>query len=69
MYMLTLNAAETNNTFIFPGLNLGSEAQWGFLLGSPQPSSYGTQYVQDMVCEVVQSVPLYLPIHLSHDRH
>lgn len=40
---------EADNTFVFPGLELGSEAQWGFLIGQPQPSTYGTDYVADFV--------------------
>lgn len=42
---------ETNDTFIFPGLALGSEAQWDFLLAADAPSSFGTEYVQDMVLD------------------
>lgn len=38
-----------NNTFLFPGLELGSEEQWAFLLGQPEPSSYGTDYVRDFL--------------------
>lgn len=34
---------------MFPHLELGSEAQWPFLLGGTEPSSYGTQYIQMMV--------------------
>lgn len=49
LYKLHGDYVETNDTFIFPGLNLGSEAQWDFLLGASDPSTYGTQYVQDMV--------------------
>ncbi|KAM0714913.1 hypothetical protein Q7P37_009378 [Cladosporium fusiforme] len=40
---------EADNAFQFPGLELGSEEQWGFLLGSDEPSSYGTDYVRDFV--------------------
>jgi feruloyl esterase len=37
---------EANSAFIFPGLELGSEAQWPFLAGTPQPTTLGTDYVK-----------------------
>ncbi|KAH9845713.1 putative tannase family protein [Teratosphaeria destructans] len=40
---------ETNQTFVFPHLELGSEAQWNILLGDSEPSPLGTEYVQDFV--------------------
>ena len=40
---------ETNQTLMFPHLSLGSEAQWGFLLGSDKPSPLGYEYPQYML--------------------
>lgn len=40
---------ECDDTFVFPGLELGSEEQWAFLLGQPEPSSFGTGYAQNFV--------------------
>lgn len=40
---------ETNGTFVFPHLDLGSEAQWAVLLGSNEPNALGTQYIQYML--------------------
>lgn len=40
-----------DNAFIFPGLELGSEAQWGFLIGGEKPSTYGSEFVQDFVLD------------------
>ncbi|MCJ1321712.1 hypothetical protein MMC15_007057 [Xylographa vitiligo] len=37
---------DTNQTFVFPHLELGSEAQWPVLLGGPAPNALGTAYVQ-----------------------
>ncbi|KKY17113.1 putative feruloyl esterase b [Diplodia seriata] len=39
---------DTNATFVFPGLALGSEAQWTVLLGTATgaPLSYGTDYIR-----------------------
>ncbi|OJD34254.1 ferulic acid esterase feruloyl esterase [Diplodia corticola] len=39
---------DTNATFVFPGLALGSEAQWTALLGTTtgSPLSYGTDYIR-----------------------
>ncbi|KAF2718163.1 putative ferulic acid Esterase/Feruloyl esterase [Polychaeton citri CBS 116435] len=42
---------ETNSTFVFPGLLLGSEALWHYFLGESEPTSLGTQYIQDMVLD------------------
>ncbi|KAK5712338.1 hypothetical protein LTR15_011918 [Elasticomyces elasticus] len=49
LYKIYNDYVEANQTFVFPHLELGSEAQWPFLLGGAEPSSYGVQYVQDMV--------------------
>lgn len=40
-----------DNAFIFPGLELGSEEQWAFLLGASKPSTYGSEFVQDFVLD------------------
>lgn len=40
-----------DNAFIFPGLELGSEEQWAFLMGSAKPSTYGSEFVQDFVLD------------------
>jgi feruloyl esterase len=40
-----------DNAFIFPGLELGSEEQWAFLMGSDKPSTYGSEFVQDFVLD------------------
>ncbi|EME89222.1 uncharacterized protein MYCFIDRAFT_55662 [Pseudocercospora fijiensis CIRAD86] len=40
---------ETNQTFVFPRLSLGSESQWSVLLGDKSPSTYGSQYIQYFV--------------------
>ncbi|EGP91498.1 putative ferulic acid Esterase/Feruloyl esterase [Zymoseptoria tritici IPO323] len=36
----------TNHTFVLPGLELGSEAQWEVLLGGNEPAGLGTDYVR-----------------------
>jgi feruloyl esterase len=40
-----------DNALIFPGLELGSEAQWPFLIGASTPSTYGSEFVQDFVLD------------------
>lgn len=35
--------------FAFPGLELGSEAQWSVLLGGSTPNSLGYEYIQDFL--------------------
>ncbi|KAI5369484.1 Putative tannase/feruloyl esterase, alpha/Beta hydrolase [Septoria linicola] len=40
---------DTNQTFVFPHLEIGSEGQWEVLLGSTQPSGLGTGYVQNLL--------------------
>ena len=35
-----------NQTYLFPGLSLSSEAQWPVLLGSSAPSTLGTDYIK-----------------------
>ncbi|KAK1087502.1 hypothetical protein LTR48_002521 [Friedmanniomyces endolithicus] len=49
LYLIYNDYVENNQTFVFPHLELGSEAQWPFLLSAAEPSSYGVQYVQDML--------------------
>ena len=39
----------TNDTFVFPGLEKGSEEQWTVLLGGSSPNALGTEYVQDFL--------------------
>ncbi|KAF4460806.1 feruloyl esterase b [Fusarium albosuccineum] len=38
-----------NGKFAFPGLEVGSENEWGGLLSGPEPASLGLQYVQNML--------------------
>jgi feruloyl esterase len=40
---------EANQTFIFSHLELGSEFQWGMLVGGESPSGLGTEYVKYML--------------------
>jgi feruloyl esterase len=49
LYHIYNDYVETNQTFIFPHLELGSEAQWPFLLGASTPSTYGYEYPQYML--------------------
>jgi len=49
LYHIYNNYVDTNQSFVFPHLELGSEAQWPVLLTGDAPSSIGVQYVQDMV--------------------
>lgn len=35
--------------FAFPGLEVGSEPQWPFLLGTPAPNPLGDEYMQDFL--------------------
>ncbi|TKA22309.1 hypothetical protein B0A50_08034 [Salinomyces thailandicus] len=49
LYNIYNDYVETNQTFIFPHLELGSEAQWSVLLGSDKPNPLGTEYVQDFL--------------------
>ncbi|KAK3111690.1 hypothetical protein LTR53_012801 [Teratosphaeriaceae sp. CCFEE 6253] len=49
LYHIYNDYVDWNQTFVFPHLELGSEAQWPFLLSAAEPSSYGVEYVQDMV--------------------
>ncbi|EKG20365.1 Tannase/feruloyl esterase [Macrophomina phaseolina MS6] len=48
LYKIYNPYVDTNNTFVFPGLALGSESQWTVLLGTPtgEPLSYGTDYIR-----------------------
>lgn len=38
-----------DGTFAFPGLELGSESQWAFLLSGDAPSSFGDGYIQNFL--------------------
>ena len=49
LYHIYNDYVTNNQTFVFPHLELGSEAQWPFLLGSSTPSSFGYEYVQMML--------------------
>lgn len=49
LYKLHNPYVETNDTFVFPGFTLGSEAQWTVLLGASKPNAYGYAYVQNFV--------------------
>ncbi|KAK5117672.1 hypothetical protein LTR62_005095 [Meristemomyces frigidus] len=49
LYSIYNDYVDTNQTFVFPHLELGSEAQWAVLLGGNTPNSLGTEYVQNMV--------------------
>ena len=49
LYHIYNDYVETNQTFVFPHLEIGSEAQWSVLLGGTAPSHLGTQYVQDFL--------------------
>ena len=49
LYQIYNDYVETNQTFVFPHLALGSEAQWPFLLGESKPSSLGYEYPQYML--------------------
>ncbi|KAK6384099.1 hypothetical protein LTR65_009858 [Meristemomyces frigidus] len=46
LYHIYNDYVDTNQTFVFPHLELGSEAQWPVLLGSYEPNSLGFEYVQ-----------------------
>lgn len=49
LYKIYNDYVDTNQTFVFPHLEVGSEAQWPVLLGGDAPSSLGTEYVQDFL--------------------
>lgn len=49
LYNIYTDYIDTNQTFVFPHLELGSEAQWPVLLGGSAPNALGTQYVQDFL--------------------
>ena len=49
LYHIYNDYVETNQTFVFPHLELGSEAQWPFLLGTPAPNPLGLEYPQYML--------------------
>ncbi|MCJ1259036.1 hypothetical protein MMC24_006871 [Lignoscripta atroalba] len=46
LYNIYHDYVDVNQTFVFPHLELGSEAQWPILLGGSVPNALGTQYVQ-----------------------
>ncbi|MCJ1392106.1 hypothetical protein MMC18_004973 [Xylographa bjoerkii] len=46
LYHIYNNYVDTNQTFVFPHLELGSEGQWPVLLGGTAPNALGTEYVQ-----------------------
>ncbi|KAJ9404562.1 hypothetical protein DTO045G8_7635 [Paecilomyces variotii] len=46
LYHLYGDWVEANQTFVFPHLELGSEGNWGMLLGSDEPTTLGTDYVK-----------------------
>ncbi|KAJ9627327.1 hypothetical protein H2203_003789 [Taxawa tesnikishii (nom. ined.)] len=46
LYHIYNDYVDVNQTFVFPALALGSEAQWPVLLGGNAPATLGTQYVQ-----------------------
>ncbi|MCJ1414123.1 hypothetical protein MMC32_000448 [Xylographa parallela] len=46
LYHIYNDYVDTNQTFVFPHLELGSEAQWPVLLGGSAPNALGTEYVQ-----------------------
>ncbi|MCJ1410742.1 hypothetical protein MMC19_004828 [Ptychographa xylographoides] len=49
LYLIYNNYVDTNQTFVFPHLELGSEAQWPILLGGSTPNPLGTAYFQDFL--------------------
>ena len=46
LYHIYNDWVEANQTLVFPHLQLGSEAQWVVLAGSPAPTTLGTDYVK-----------------------
>ena len=46
LYNIYNDYVDTNQTFVFPHLALGSEDQWPVLLGAPTPSTLGYAYPQ-----------------------
>lgn len=49
LYHIYNDWVEGDQTFVFPHLELGSEAQWPFLLGDSVPNSLGYDYVRDFL--------------------
>ena len=49
LYKIYNDYVDTNQTFVFPHLDLGSEAQWDVLLGSSMPNPLGYEYPQYML--------------------
>lgn len=49
LYKIYNDYVETNQTFVFSHLEIGSEGQWPSLLGMDAPSTLGTQFVQYFV--------------------
>lgn len=46
LYRIYSDWVEANQTFIFPHLEYGSEAQWDMLMGADAPTTLGTDYVK-----------------------
>ncbi|KAL2014821.1 hypothetical protein VTN00DRAFT_2346 [Thermoascus crustaceus] len=46
LYHIYNHWIEANQTFIFPHVEYGSEAQWDMLMGSDSPTTLGTDYVK-----------------------
>jgi len=51
LYTIYHDYRETNDTFIFPHLELGSEAQWPVLLSAAGPATLGTEYEQYFILD------------------
>ena len=49
LYNIYNDYVDVNQTFVFPHLELGSEAQWFVLLGLPIPNPLGYEYPQYML--------------------
>jgi feruloyl esterase len=49
LYSIYNDYVDVNQTFVFPHLELGSEAQWFVLLGTPIPNPLGYEYPQFML--------------------
>lgn len=49
LYSIYNDYVDVNQTFVFPHLELGSEAQWPVLLGTPMPNPLGYEYPQDFL--------------------
>ncbi|RFU31622.1 hypothetical protein B7463_g4729, partial [Scytalidium lignicola] len=50
LYKLHHDYVETNQTFVFPGMALGSEGQWDYVVGGTvAPNPLGTDYIADFL--------------------